>query len=65
MGIVVLLVVGLAILMGFVMMPTIVEITDLFTAAAGTPLAAIISLMPFAFLGLIIIGCLWVVNKRM
>jgi uncharacterized membrane protein len=68
MGIVVLLVVGLALLIGVAILPvvtTTVNLSSLLGIAAGTPLAAIIGLLPICFIGLIILAAIWCVGKKM
>lgn len=63
MGIGVLLIVGLSILMGMVMIPTVIAVVGEFEMATDTPLYDIVKLLPIAFFGLIIIGCLWVASR--
>ena len=70
MGIVVLLVIGLGVLIGLVVMPTVVTIVDGYptitgNATAGEPIEAIVNLLPFSFLVLMIIGSLWALHKTL
>lgn len=44
--------------------PVVYNGSSLNTLAAGTPLIDIVHLIPFCFLGIIILGSIWVVGKR-
>lgn len=65
MGVVVLLVVGVALLVGLVTLPTVFDAVELFNVAVDTPLYDIIQILPYAFLGLIVIGIFWSISSRM
>lgn len=65
MGIVVILVVGIALLVGFAMLPTVTATILGYTAAPATPLYDIVQLLPICFIGLVVLGAIWVVGKRL
>lgn len=64
MGIAVLLVIALGLLMGLIMLPTVFDFCALFSLVPETPLYAIIQILPYAFLGLVIIGIFWTLTKQ-
>lgn len=65
MGIAVLLIIGIALLMGLVMLPTIFafSVASMWGIDAATPLYDIVNILPYAFLGILIIGCLWTLKS--
>ena len=62
-GIVMLLVVGIAGLVGLVMFPTVSTIVAEYTAESDTPLYDIVKLLPLAFIGLCIVGAIWAMSR--
>ena len=67
MGIVVLLLAGLALLVGIAVLPavtTAVDSSGIAGVGAGTPLAPIIGLLGICFIGFIVIAVIWTVAKR-
>lgn len=64
MGIAVILVVGLALLMGLVMLPTVFDISVAGNLGipADTPLYDIVNILPYAFFAIVIIGCFWAIK---
>jgi formate hydrogenlyase subunit 3/multisubunit Na+/H+ antiporter MnhD subunit len=67
MGLAVILIAGLALLIGVAILPTVtttVNASDLAGVGAGTPLSAIIGLLGICFLGLIILAVIWAVAKK-
>ena len=63
MGIVVLLVIGIAGLVGLMILPTVFDIASAFSLVTDTPLYDIIQILPYAFGALIIIGIVWTLVK--
>ena len=64
MGCVVLLVATLGIFVGLVMLPTVLSIVNATSIGVGWPaLDAVVTLLPFAFFVLIILGALWALIK--
>jgi len=63
MGIAVLLIVGIAVTIGLVTMPTVIDVAGAFNVAVDTPLYDIVQLLPIAFFGLIIVGALWAASR--
>ena len=66
MGLAIILVAGLALLIGIAILPAVtstVNISDLAGVAAGTPLNAIIGLLGICFIGLIILAVIFTVAK--
>jgi len=61
MGIAVLLVIGIAGLLGIMFLPTIFDMASstLLGISPTIPLSAIVDILPYAFGGLIIIGIFW------
>ena len=61
MGIVKILVIPVALFVGLVLLPTVFNfsVASLWGISTDTPLYDIVNIMPYAFLTLIIIGCIW------
>jgi len=58
-----LLVVGLGLLIGLSVLPVISTVSAGFSVP-GIPLTDIVHLLPICFIGIIILGAVWVVGKR-
>ena len=58
-----LLVVGLGLLVGLSVLPVISTVSSGFDVP-GIPLTDIVHLLPICFIGIIILGAVWVVGKR-
>lgn len=64
MGIVAILVICVALLVGLITLPTVFDIVGMFDVATDTPLYSIIQLLPYGFLAIVILAAFWfLVNK--